>query len=102
MVVTKVVHVMVFVNTPQLDQTAMRHGPQVEKGTSVRCFPIAPEVKWTSERAEVGLWNTRVSEPGLVYSDTPGEGCEPAGVWYFIEGREQIGHHRQVSHILTL
>jgi hypothetical protein len=93
---------MVFVNTPQPDQTATRHGPDAEKGTSVHRFPIAPEVKWTSECAEGGLRNTRVSEPGLVYSDAPGQGCEPAGVWHFIEGREQIGHHGQVGHISTL
>ncbi|KAJ6612994.1 hypothetical protein B0H10DRAFT_259094 [Mycena sp. CBHHK59/15] len=91
----KAVHAMAFVNTPNRDQTTMRHGPLAENGTSVHSFPIAPEVKWTSKPAEAGLRNTQVSDPGQVYSDKPGEGCEPSGVWHFIEGREQIGHHGQ-------
>ncbi|KAJ6603786.1 hypothetical protein B0H10DRAFT_2078693 [Mycena sp. CBHHK59/15] len=91
----KAVHAMAFVNTPNRDQTTMRHGPLAENGTSVHRFPIAPEVKWTSKPAEAGLRNTQVSDPGRVYSDKPGEGCEPSGVWHFIEGREQIGHHGQ-------
>ncbi|KAJ7878160.1 hypothetical protein B0H14DRAFT_2567424 [Mycena olivaceomarginata] len=67
---------------PQPDQTAMRHGPQAEKGTSVHRFPIAPEVKWTSKRAEAGLRNTQVLSLDLSTATQPGEGCEPAGGLY--------------------
>ncbi|KAJ7429038.1 hypothetical protein FB451DRAFT_1425688 [Mycena latifolia] len=64
----KAVHVMVFVNPPQPDQTDMRHG-----------------VNTTNNKADCTK----------VYSETPGIGCEPGGVWHFIEGQEAMGHHNQ-------
>ncbi|KAJ7806757.1 hypothetical protein B0H14DRAFT_2610242 [Mycena olivaceomarginata] len=91
----KAVHAMAFVNPPKHDQTIMRHGPVPKNGLSLHRFPIAPEVKRTSDTVKAGLRNSQISVPGLVYSDQPDEGCEPSGVWYFIEGRKQIGHHRQ-------
>ncbi|KAJ7021342.1 hypothetical protein C8F04DRAFT_1195587 [Mycena alexandri] len=86
---------MAYINTPKHDQTIMRHGPLADDGTSFHHFPIAPDVKWTPKPAEAGLQNTQASDPGWVYSDKPGIGCEPSGVWHFIEGREQIGHRGQ-------
>lgn len=93
---SKAVHAMAYINTPKHDQTIMRHGPLADDGTSFHHFPIAPDVKWTPKPAEAGLQNTQASDPGRVYSDKPGIGCEPSGVWHFIEGREQIGHRGQV------
>jgi hypothetical protein len=93
----KAVHGMAYVNPPNHDQTAARHGELAAAGKSVHRFPIAPDVKCTSKRNEAGLQNTLMSEPGLVFSDKAGEGCEPSGVYHFIEGREQRGHHGQVS-----
>ncbi|KAJ7821785.1 hypothetical protein B0H14DRAFT_3733215 [Mycena olivaceomarginata] len=86
---------MAFINPPKHDQTINRHGPVPENGSSLHWFPIAPGVKRTSDAVEAGLRNTRIPEPGLVYSDQSDKGCEPSGVWHFIEGREQIGHHGQ-------
>ncbi|KAJ6553425.1 hypothetical protein B0H19DRAFT_1156413 [Mycena capillaripes] len=81
----KAVHAMAFVNPPQPDQTAMRHGLSAKEGKAVHRFPISAAVKTTLDKTD----RTRV------YSDTPGVGCEPGGVWHFVEGREQTGHHGQ-------
>jgi hypothetical protein len=77
---------MAFVSPPQPDWTAMRHGLSVKEGKAVHCFPISAAVKTTSDKAD-RTW---------VYNNIPGVGCKPGGVWHFVEGCEQTGHHSQV------
>ncbi|KAJ7258690.1 hypothetical protein C8J57DRAFT_529670 [Mycena rebaudengoi] len=76
---------MAHANTPQPDQTDMRHGPEAKAGTAEHRFQISAGVATTKNKGD----------RKKVYSDTPGIGCERAGVWHLIEGREALGHHNQ-------
>ncbi|KAJ7921882.1 hypothetical protein B0H13DRAFT_2318000 [Mycena leptocephala] len=82
---SKAVQAMAYVNPPQVDQTDERHSKEVKAGTAVHKFPISAQVPTTNDKRD----------RDRIYSDEPGFGCERAGVWHFIEGREVLGHHKQ-------
>lgn len=90
----KSVHAMALMNPPNLDQTSARHG-DLETG-QLHHFPIAPGVSRTDDILKAGLNNSKMPERGLVYSASEGQGSEPRGVYHFVEGGEQIGHHGEV------
>jgi hypothetical protein len=84
----KAVHAMAHSNIPQADQSDMRHGKATKAGTAEHRFDISAGVATTGIKG---------GDRKKVYSDSPGVGCESAGVWHLIEGREALGHHNQVS-----